>query len=712
MSSGAPLVPDGALAAALLATSEGGWSAAIKLWRDIFRTGQHDSLAAGCMAEAAWHVGHNGIFDHMISHCTDSEALLSSLKQQSRTPGGSGAQWKLGNWTERLAEQIDRFRTDHPLGHLCPDQVEELYAVGDRRVGAFTRMRAPRSKDVQAVVDGHIRAGDAAALAGYGKELVDRAAAPDALHWVILGLSRLEGEEASFDRLRRAFASYPLKGVERPMADARLYRGLGYPAVAQMILRDALETASRAGDRAKIRRRLARLAAENDRWLDDRDILTDTDFPGDTQVRAALREINGPDGTVPTDPLGQAFQWLLDRGALDADRYEAENRLLMVGNTLGCGGMERILARSYRHFSASSEFDQVDLALLDFADGEASAFYAAEAGVTADEIILLDRDGTARMPCALLPGSWKARAQTLYDHIRTTKPRVIHAWNDLTGLLSAFAGLAAGCPKVIIHFHHAPGVPQSGRAEQISSYPEIYRQLRVRPEVTTVFCAEAAAKGYAQWWHVDQDERFRVIYNGFDWDAPVQEKSEAKKKLGLAPDAPVIGTVFRFSDVKQPMLWAEAAMALAEQRSDACFLMVGDGPMQEAVAERFSQAGLADRLIMPGRVDNVADYLAAMELFWLTSKTEGLPNVLIEAQFSNVPVIAFDVGGASETFLPGTSGILVDADDVEALVDQTIHLLGDRARLAAMAQAGRRNALQSFSADAFFDRLSTAYTER
>ena len=201
------------------------------------------------------------------------------------------------------------------------------------------------------------------------------------------------------------------------------------------------------------------------------------------------------------------------------------------------------------------------------------------------------------------------------------------------------------------------------------------------------------------------------MYNGFDWDSPTQDKGTAKIALGIAPDAPVIGTVFRFSNVKQPMLWAQAAIAFAKERPDARFLMAGDGPMQEDVAQAFKDAGLGGSVIMPGRVDNVTDYLAAMDVFWLTSETEGLPNVLIEAQFSNVPVVAFDVGGASETFLPGVSGILVDPDDVSALVHETNALFTDPARLAEMAEAGRRNAVASFSADAFYDRLSRAYSE-
>jgi glycosyltransferase involved in cell wall biosynthesis len=371
--------------------------------------------------------------------------------------------------------------------------------------------------------------------------------------------------------------------------------------------------------------------------------------------------------------------------------------------------MERMLARAFRHFSASDEFEVVDLALLDFADGAPSAFYADEAGVTAADVLLLARDGPAAMPFALLPGSWKARAQKLYDHIAATRPRVIHAWNDLTGLLAAYAGLAAGCRKIIVHFHHAPGVPLSGRAEPIAAYPAVYRRLRERPEVETLFCAQASAKGYAGWWRAAQDERFRILYNGFDWARPEMGKAQAKQRLGIAPEVPVIGTVMRFAPVKQPLVWAEAAIALAAGQPDAHFLMVGEGSLREAAAMRFAEAGLSERLHMPGQVENVADYLAAMDLFWLSSATEGLPNVLIEAQFSRVPIVASDVGGVGETFLPGETGALVPAGNGDALATRSLALLKDDAWMTAASAKAVVQAEERFSAQTFLDGLSALY---
>jgi glycosyltransferase involved in cell wall biosynthesis len=157
------------------------------------------------------------------------------------------------------------------------------------------------------------------------------------------------------------------------------------------------------------------------------------------------------------------------------------------------------------------------------------------------------------------------------------------------------------------------------------------------------------------------------------------------------------------------LLWAEAAIALAQQKPKAQFLMVGDGPLSEAVAARFAEADLAASLHMPGQVENVPDYLAAMDLFWLTSKTEGLPNVLIEAQFSGVPIVAFDVGGVGETFLDGETGALVPPNDVEALVARSKMLLEDDVWCAEVSRKSNEQALSRFSSTAFFDGLSRLY---
>ena len=699
-----PAPPTGPLVAAAVATQTGCWRDALMLWRDIVRHRPDDMLARQCAAEAALRVGHRGIADHMLGQVSVVPSHIRALAESDSSEDTGKA---LADLEPDIGAEIVAFRETHPLGAALPDDlIVATHALGWRpSFGVHSRMSKVRHvrRELEAM-------GDRPALKAYVAALLDRREHPDALHWAILALrdAGVRADDPVFRRAIDRFWSAELSEVDRMLADARLCRALGFPAFARIILLQALDLSRRAKERGKIRRRLASLAAERDRWLDDSDRLAAADFAGEAPERNALLQC--PRDDVMREPLENAFGWLFESGLTGTAPYAAgEKRLLMVGNTLGCGGMERMLARAYRHFADSGDFAAVDLALLDYADDAPSAFYAKEAGVRAGDVLLLDKGARAAMPFSLLPGSWKARAQKLHDHIAATRPSVVHAWNDLTGLLAAYAGLVAGCPKIIIHFHHAPAVPRSGGAEQIASYPAVYRQLRDRSDIVTVFCAEAAARGYADWWRARQDERFRVLYNGFDWNAAPNDGTAAKTALGLDGDRPVIGTVLRFSEVKQPLLWVDTAIALTREAPDTQFLMVGDGPLRAAAADRFAEAGLAASVHMPGQVENVADYLAAMDLFWLTSRTEGLPNVLIEAQCSGVPIAAFDVGGIGETFIDGETGILVPPNDSAELARRSAALLTDGEWRAAASRAAVEQVEARFSSDSFFDGLRRLY---
>lgn len=444
-----------------------------------------------------------------------------------------------------------------------------------------------------------------------------------------------------------------------------------------------------------MRRIYAALGLPNYAKMASRDGASDLEHPIHTLAEAAR----------PADPFGAAFDVIEgDRGGA----YEPQDRLLLLGNSLGCGGMERVLAQTYRHYAASGAFAVVDLALLSFAEGEPTAHYREEAGIDAADIVLIDPISPESAVAKALPPGVGRRAERLYQHIRATRPRVIHAWNDITGIIAAFAGLAAGCPKIVIHFHHSPAMPLANKTDHPAYMPAVYRRFLKRPEIRTIFCAEMAARGYARWWSLPFDERFRVLRNGFVWSAP-PPTSEARERLGLPIDVPIVGTVTRFDPVKQMGRWAEAAIAFAKYSSSTHFLLVGDGPERAEVTAAFEAAGLAGRTHFAGRQEHTEDYYAAMDVLWMTSSSEGLPTVCIEAAAAGVPVVSFDVGGVSETMVDGETGLLVPPDDVDALVAGSAELFADPARLADYGEAGRRFARSEFSQSAYVDALTKVY---
>ncbi|MCJ9709908.1 glycosyltransferase, partial [Bordetella hinzii] len=98
----------------------------------------------------------------------------------------------------------------------------------------------------------------------------------------------------------------------------------------------------------------------------------------------------------------------------------------------------------------------------------------------------------------------------------------------------------------------------------------------------------------------------------------------------------------------------------------ARFVMVGGGPLLEPVKEFAERIGMSERILFTGLSKRVGYWLEQFDAFLLLSRFEGLPNVLIEAQFSGVPVVTTLAGGAGEAVQEGVTGLTLPAEDITA----------------------------------------------
>ncbi|MDQ2765165.1 MAG: glycosyltransferase [Pseudomonadota bacterium] len=405
-----------------------------------------------------------------------------------------------------------------------------------------------------------------------------------------------------------------------------------------------------------------------------------------------------------------AFDYLLDEVLSARAAYTPANTLLMFGTSLAGGGMERIFANSYRAVSATGAFERVRMALLNFAPGAASSFYLDECGAQARDITVLSGQGVPEFPVSLLPIGLGRRVTDAYQLIIGERPRIIHAWNDLPGIVAAYAGLLAGCPRIFVHFHHMRAINLSSDRNLVRSYPYCYRRLLERPEMELLFVADASAQDYADWWSVTRSPRFRRLYNGFaEPEGGTSTREEARRALALSMGALVVGVVFRFHGVKRPLLWIEAARLIHAALPEAMFVMVGDGALLEEARAKVASLGLEKYFRFPGQVKNVSDYLACFDLFMLTSQSEGLPNSLIEAQLAGVPVLSTHVGGAGETFIPGVTGRLAPDASAETLAKLAVECLSNEGWRNAARARSRQHALSVFGIDRYMENLLALY---
>jgi glycosyltransferase involved in cell wall biosynthesis len=175
------------------------------------------------------------------------------------------------------------------------------------------------------------------------------------------------------------------------------------------------------------------------------------------------------------------------------------------------------------------------------------------------------------------------------------------------------------------------------------------------------------------------------------------DRRDGRRKLGLSDAEVVIGTVGRLVPVKDHATLLEAISRVIQAGLMCRAVIVGDGPLQADLEQRVSALGLKDRVILTGGRSDVPDMLAALDVFVLSSTSEGLSNVIQEAMTVGLPVVATRVGGAAELVTPEVTGLLVPPSNAAALADALLRLGADPALRDSFGRAGRARAEQEFT---------------
>lgn len=170
------------------------------------------------------------------------------------------------------------------------------------------------------------------------------------------------------------------------------------------------------------------------------------------------------------------------------------------------------------------------------------------------------------------------------------------------------------------------------------------------------------------------------------------ERADLRAALGLVERAVVVcsGRLTARKNVDVLLEAFAGACARATSARPPLLVLLGDGPERAVLEARAARPDLAGKVLFAGFRDDVPRWLRAADVFVLPSRLEGLPNAVLEAMATGLPVLATDIGGCREAIVPGESGLLVAPGDARALEDALARLLDDpalRARLGAAAGA-------------------------
>ena len=185
-----------------------------------------------------------------------------------------------------------------------------------------------------------------------------------------------------------------------------------------------------------------------------------------------------------------------------------------------------------------------------------------------------------------------------------------------------------------------------------------------------------------------------------------------KRQFGL-DDKPVVLFVGSLIPRKGLPFLVEAAKKTVKQQADTKFVIVGDGPLKSQLMSSLDKANLSGNFAFLSGLteDALAAVYNCADVFVLPSIQEGQGIVLLEAQASAKPVVAFNVGGVNEAVLNGETGLLVNRGNSDELADALLKLLSDESLREKMGANGRRFVMDNFTWDVCAERMLAVYRE-
>lgn len=363
-------------------------------------------------------------------------------------------------------------------------------------------------------------------------------------------------------------------------------------------------------------------------------------------------------------------------------------RVRHVVLSLDCGGLERVVLELVRGGQKLGQ--EVSVLCL-----ERPGALAREAEAAGAKVECVEKK----------PGLKPNLVRVLAKSFRTDRPDVIHVHQ--VGAL-AYAGPAAyfsGVPAVV-HTEHGKHYANRWKTRVLGSLAArfAHRFCCVSEDVLN----EVVEQGVAA------KAKCVFVPNGIDTGryATSTRSAELRATLGIPGDALVLGTIGRLSEIKRQDLLLKGFVEVLRELPECRLLIVGDGPERKKLTALAEEFGISERVTFAGYQAQPELYLPLMNVFALTSRSEGLPLAVLEAWSAGKPVIATRVGGLPKLIEHGKTGYLFDLDDAAALAKHIVQLLTNRDLARTLGNAGQAMARDRYDLRVMAQAYETIYRQQ
>ena len=349
-------------------------------------------------------------------------------------------------------------------------------------------------------------------------------------------------------------------------------------------------------------------------------------------------------------------------------------RLLFLIYSLGSGGAERVTCHLANYWA--SQGHDVSIATL---VGDEEPVYPIDPRV---HLKSLDIAGPTRGIFVKVAKLFR-RMRTIRRYLKQTKSDVVIGMMTETAVMLAIAAIGLKSRTMGAERSYAP----------LNPTPKMWSLLRKHCyRYLDVVIAQTAAM--ADWISAHTSARqIETIAN------PIAELANLPPFINPADilsdrwNRKVIMNAGSLVPLKQHQMLIEIFTEIASEHPKWDLVILGRGPLHEQLKAYTRSIGMADRVQLPGRAGNMADWYDAADIFALTSSFEGFPNVLLEAMSSGTACIAFDcLAGPSDLISDEVNGLLIDLNDRRAMSAALKTLMNDTALRKTFAEAAKKTA--------------------
>jgi glycosyltransferase involved in cell wall biosynthesis len=280
--------------------------------------------------------------------------------------------------------------------------------------------------------------------------------------------------------------------------------------------------------------------------------------------------------------------------------------------------------------------------------------------------------------------------KTLFQLIRANQYDVIHCHQYTPFVYGVLASLFTGAK--VIFTEHGRFYPDYGT----------WKRKLVNP-LFSLFTSKITAISQATKEALVQHENFNqskveVIYNGIADQSQVEvDKNDLRNEFDIPLSTFIFGTVSRLQPIKNQKMMIKAFKEVHDKYKDTHLLIVGDGEVRSELEAVTKSLCLKDKVTFTGFQRNPYRFHKIIDVFLLTSFSEGASMTLLEAMSFSTPCVATNVGGSKEIIDDCKSGYLTSSDDLKQFSSRMLWLLNDEKLRNDLGKNARNRYLRHFS---------------